>query len=236
MTKFFCKMMSFKETDLQDLFFGQLNAVDWKNNVKHMKKCMYFLFQALGGFQCRHHELRSHEEGKPDIERPEECGLWLHWGIRPGRMWKTDNSGGSQSRSQRVLLPSTKGQPSWWRNHCATSPTNDGVLAQVHENWPLTLFDLDNRFLKVLAPLVPSLVDKALGFHGVSGAGKTPAARTIAMAISRMWLKKMGNSRQACEFDFFRGQTGSSAACRHLWWWQLQWTAFQKGQSLHKHW
>ena len=33
---------------------------------------MYFLFQALGGFQCRHHELRSHEEGKPDIERPEE--------------------------------------------------------------------------------------------------------------------------------------------------------------------
>lgn len=69
-------MIGFKEkmkvSDLQDLFFGQLNAVDWKNNVKHMQKCMYFLFQASGGFQCRHHELRSHEEGKPDIERPEE--------------------------------------------------------------------------------------------------------------------------------------------------------------------
>ena len=26
------------------------------------------------------------------------------------------------------------------------------------------------------------------------------------MAISRMWLKKMGNSRQACEFDFLEAR------------------------------
>ncbi|CAJ1347862.1 unnamed protein product, partial [Effrenium voratum] len=51
---------------------------------------------------------------------------------------------------------------------------NDGVLAQVHESWPLTLYDIDNRLLRALAPMVPSLSEKAVGFHGEPGAGKTP--------------------------------------------------------------
>ena len=42
----------------------------------------------------------------------------------------------------------------------------DGVLAQVHEHWPLTLYDLDVRFLKALATLMPRLQEKTLGFHG----------------------------------------------------------------------
>ena len=216
-----CKMISFKEkmkvSELQDLFFGQLNAVDWKNNVKHMKKCMYLLFQALGGFQCRHHELRSHEEGKPDVERSEE-----EWNVGFDFIEEYGPRENVKNRQLRwiTIQISTSSSPIYkWPavlvEKSLRNLSNDGVLAQVHENWPLTLFDLDNRFLKVLAPLVPSLVDKALGFHGVPGAGKTPAARTIAMAISRMWLKKMGKAdvapsfRQACEFDFFRGQTGS---------------------------
>lgn len=81
---------------------------------------------------------------------------------------------------------------------------------------PLTLFDLDIRFLNALAPLVQSLQEKAIGFHGEPGAGKTPVARTIAMAISRHWIRKaqktgevMPSFRQASEFDFFRGQAGS---------------------------
>ena len=92
----------------------------------------------------------------------------------------------------------------------------DGVLAQVHEHWPLTLYDLDVRFLKALAPLMPSLQEKALGFHGEPGAGKTPVARNIAMAMSRHWIRKAHKEsevtpsfRQASEFDFFRGQSGS---------------------------
>lgn len=48
----------------------------------------------------------------------------------------------------------------------------DGSLAQVHEHWPLTLKDLDVRFLRALAPLMPSLSEKAIGFHGEPGAGK----------------------------------------------------------------
>ena len=92
----------------------------------------------------------------------------------------------------------------------------DGVLSQVHEVWPLTLYDLDVRILRALEPLVPTLLEKAIGFNGLPGAGKTPVARTLAMAIPRYWIhktKKEGeirlSFRQACEFDFFRGQAGS---------------------------
>ena len=67
---------------------------------------------------------------------------------------------------------------------------NDRVLAHVHEQWPLTRFDLDIRLLNALAPLMPSLKEKAVGFHGEPGAGKMPVARTIAMAISRHWISK----------------------------------------------
>ena len=49
------------------IFLAFLHAVESKNNAKHMKKCMYFLFQASGGVMCWHHELRSHEDGKPHI-------------------------------------------------------------------------------------------------------------------------------------------------------------------------
>ena len=92
----------------------------------------------------------------------------------------------------------------------------DGVLAQVHEHWPLTLYDLDVRFLKALAPLMPTLQEKALGFHGEPGAGKTPVARIITMAMSQHWIRKAHKEseitpsfQQASEFDFFRGQSGS---------------------------
>ena len=92
----------------------------------------------------------------------------------------------------------------------------DGVLAQVHEHWPLTLYCLGVRFLRALAPLLPTLQEKAMGFHGEPGAGKTAVVRTIAMAMSRHWVKKAHKEnevppsfRQASEFDFFRGRSGS---------------------------
>ena len=88
--------------------------------------------------------------------------------------------------------------------------SQDGVLAQVHELWPRTLFDVDVRLLRALAPLFPKLEEKAIGFHGVPGAGKTPVARSIAMALSRYYINRVGRTgqvrpsfRQACEFDFF---------------------------------
>ena len=86
--------------------------------------------------------------------------------------------------------------------------SQDRVLAQVHEHWPLTFYDLDVRILQALGPLFPSLAEKALGFHGTPGAGKTPVARTVAMALSQYYIAKEGKGgiitpsfRQACEFD-----------------------------------
>lgn len=65
--------------------------------------------------------------------------------------------------------------------------------------------------------MVPSLAEKAVGFHAESGAGKTPLARTIAMAVPRYWITKaqeqgemVASFYQACEFYFFRGQLGPS--------------------------
>ena len=93
----------------------------------------------------------------------------------------------------------------------------DGILAEVRTTFPLTLKDLDPRILEMLKLMMPKLVDHALGLHGEAGAGKTPLARMVAMALSRWWIKKdkredehiQASFRQASEFDFFRGQSGS---------------------------
>ena len=91
----------------------------------------------------------------------------------------------------------------------------DGVLAQVHTSWCLTLYAIDVRVLKVLAALFSSFSEKALGLFGEPGAGKTPVARSVAMALSRFYINRIGQQgevepsfRQASEFDFFRGQSG----------------------------
>ena len=60
--------------------------------------------------------------------------------------------------------------------------------------WPLTLYDLDARILKALGTILSSLTEKALGLHGTPGAGKTPVARTVAMALSRYWIAKLGKA------------------------------------------
>ena len=71
------------------------------------------------------------------------------------------------------------------------------------------------RVLKALAPLFPSFSEKALGLFGEPGAGNTPVARSVAMALSRFYINRIGQQgevqpsfRQASEFDIFRGQSG----------------------------
>ena len=99
--------------------------------------------------------------------------------------------------------------------------SQDGVLAQVHTEWPLTLYDIDVRILKALAPLFPTFSEKALGLHGEPGVGKTPVARSVAMAMSRYHIRRIGkvgkvepSFRQASEFDFSRGQSGTASWLR----------------------
>lgn len=90
---------------------------------------------------------------------------------------------------------------------------NDGVLALPVHDFPLTLVDVEPGVLMILEKLFPSFTDKALGMHGVPNVGKTPLGRTIAMAMSRYWIRKLKSNhipgfREASEFDFFRGEAG----------------------------
>ena len=56
----------------RELCYGKAHTVDWKGDVKSMKKCLQFIFERLGVFQCRQHTFRSIEEGKPEKRRSEE--------------------------------------------------------------------------------------------------------------------------------------------------------------------
>ena len=90
---------------------------------------------------------------------------------------------------------------------------NDGVLALPVHDFPLTLVDVEPGVLMILEKLFPSFTDKALGMHGVPNVGKTPLGRTIAMAMSRYWIRKLKSNhipgfREASEFDFLRGEAG----------------------------
>lgn len=73
---------------------------------------------------------------------------------------------------------------------------NDGVLALPVHDFPLTLVDVELEILLVLEKFFPSFIfpsftDKALGTHGVPNVGRTPLGRTIAMAMSRYWIRKL---------------------------------------------
>ena len=216
------KMVNLKEKVkvgvAKELCTGTPHVVDWSGEIKTRKKCLHYVFEHLGGFQCRNHVFRAHEEGKPEVERTQE-----EWDFGFNFI---DENGPRENTSNKLLRCvtvqiSNKDSPiyKWPAALVEKSLKNlgqDGVLAQVHEVWPLTLYDLDTRILQALAPLFPTLQEKAIGFHGVPGAGKTPVARSVAMALSRYYIQKANKAgqktpsfRQASEFDFFRGQSGS---------------------------
>eukprot|EP00438_Fugacium_kawagutii_P012958 Skav206848 [mRNA] locus=scaffold3577:158736:160658:- [translate_table: standard] len=217
-----CKIVNMKQKEkvayAKAMCFGTPYLVDWSGEVRTVKKCVHYIFEHMGGFQCRNHVLRSHEDGKPEKERSVE-----EWDFGFGFIEENGPRDNTKNRMLRWVTIQTNSVDSpiykWHPVLVEKSLRNlaaDGVLAQVHSHWPLTLYDLDVRFLRALAPLMPSLQEKAIGFHGEPGAGKTPVARTIAMAMSRHWIKKahkeeevVPSFRQASEFDFFRGHSGS---------------------------
>ena len=140
----------------------------------------------MSGFQCRHHVLRTEEESKPEQERSlEERDFGFDFIEAKGPRENVRN----QSLRWVTVQTTSRDSPiyRWPQALVEKSLRNlgqDGVLAPVHEVWPLTLYDLDVRVLKALGTIFSSLTEKALGLHGTPGAGKTPGARTVAMAVS----------------------------------------------------
>ena len=209
-----CKVMNMKDKvkvpTARQLCHGRPHMVSWRNQVHTMRKFLYYVIENLGGFQCKQHSLRCKEDGKVEKEKTqEERDFGFDFIEKNG---PRDNVKNKQLR-WIIIQTSRQESPIYkWSavlvEKSLRNLANDGVLAQVHESWPLTLYDIDNRLLRALAPMVPSLSEKAVGFHGEPGAGKTPVARTLAMAISRQCINKLGKD---AEFDFFRGQSGSIA-------------------------
>ncbi|CAE7467314.1 unnamed protein product [Symbiodinium sp. CCMP2592] len=201
----------------RDLCYGTPYCFNWQGEVKTMKKCIHFVFERLGGFQCRQHVFRQSEEGKPESERSQE-----EWDFGFDFIELNGPRENIKNRMLRWVTVQTSNKDSpifrWPPVLVEKSLRNlaqDGVLAQVHTSWCLTLYDIDVRVLKALAPLFSSFSEKALGLFGEPGAGKTPVARSVAMALSRYYINRIGKQgevepsfRQASEFDFFRGQSG----------------------------
>ena len=196
--------------------YGKPYMFNWHGEVRVMKRCSQFMFERLGGFQCRQHSIRPAEEGKPEAERTQE-----EWDF--GFDFIEKKGPRDHTRNRQLVQTTTTDSPiyRWHPTLAEKSLRNlsmDGVLAQVHTEWPLTLYDLDVRILRALAPLFTSVSEKAIGLHGEPGRGKTPVARCIAMALSRHHIRRIGKTgeiepsfRQACAFDFFRGQEGSDS-------------------------
>jgi len=171
--------------------------------------CAIHLRTSWRRFQCRNHILPAHADGKPEKEKSQEeweFGFDFIEGHGP-----RDNTRNRMLRWVTIEVNKPDSPVYKWPpvlvEESLRNLSNDGVLAQVHSQWPLTLFDLDHRFVQALAALVPSLQKTAIGFHG---------GGTIVMAISGQWIKKAHKTEevepsfsQASEFDFFRGQCGS---------------------------
>ena len=141
------------------LCYGKAHIVDWKGDVKSIKKCLHFIFERLGGFQCRQRTFRSVEEGKPDKEASEE-----EWDVGFDFIEEQGPRDHTRNRQLRWVTVQTSttdspiyGWPQVLVEKSLRNLSQESVLAQVHERWPLTLFDLDVRLLRALAPLFSSL-------------------------------------------------------------------------------
>ena len=112
--------------EIQGFCYGKPHSVDWSRagNVATMRKCLHFIFEQLGGFQCRHHVLRTEEEGKPKQERSlEEWDFGFDYIEKHG---PRDNVRNKLLRWVTIQTtkrdsPSFAGQPHWLRKAFAIS-------------------------------------------------------------------------------------------------------------------
>ena len=119
---------------IRELCYSRPYAVDWSGNRITVKKSLHFLFELLGGFQCRHHVLRTEEEEKSEQER--SLGEWdfgfdfiEYKGLRENERnrllrWVTVQTTTRDSPNYRW--------PQALMEKSLRNLSQDGVLAQVH--------------------------------------------------------------------------------------------------------
>ena len=155
-----------KTSEAASVCCGKPRMIDWTGEIRTTKKVIHYIFDHLGGFQCRQHMLRNQEDGKPEKERrPDEWDFGFDYIEEKG---PRDNTRNRQLRWVTIETNNPDSPlykwPSFLVEKSLRNLSNDGVLAMVHEKWPLTLYDIDNGILRALAPFIPTLSEKAINW------------------------------------------------------------------------
>ena len=198
------------------LCHGECSAVLFgRGGAKATKKEFQYVFEHFGGFQCVSFGLGASGGCSKVVVDCDDLETGFNYIEEHGPRSNTKNK---QLKWVQKNIHAMSESPIYgWSEKLVEKALqnlmNDGALAATVEFFPMTLKDLDSRFLEMLKSVMSTLREKALGFHGEAGQGKTPAARIIAMAMSRYWTRKTGGTalpsfRTASEFDFFRGEVG----------------------------
>ena len=199
---------------------GDCQTISWQGNAVNLKKAVQFMWEKMGGFQVQSFALQpscSTSEGRENFYHnltEEDIDVGFDWIEQHGP--RTHHSNTQLRWISKQFINEESPIRTWPERLIKEALRNlmsEGVLALPVHDFPLTLVDVDPCVLEILEKFFPSFTDKALGMHGVPNLGKTPLARTIAMAMSRYWVRKLGTNnspgyREASEFDFFRGESG----------------------------
>ena len=210
-----------KSEFMKSLTFGECHMVAWQGNAKNTKKALQYMLEKMGGFQVQGYTLQPASGANPEGKANFYTGL-SEQDIDDGFDF-IENHGPRTHHSNTQLRwiskqfisedSPVKNWPERLIKEALRNLMNDGVLALPVHDFPLTLVDVEPGILDILEKFFPSFTEKALGMHGVPNVGKTPLGRTIAMAMSRYWVRKLQSNytpgfREASEFDFFRGESG----------------------------
>ncbi|CAJ1444831.1 unnamed protein product [Effrenium voratum] len=206
------------------LCHGEVHTVSWQANAKNTKKAIQYMLEKMGGFQVQSFALQASGNGGMQSDNKNnnffqgltEENIDQGFDFIEAHGPRTHHSNTQLRWISKQFISDESPIQTWPERlikEALRNLMNDGVLALPVYDFPLTLVDVEPSVLTVLEEIFPCFTDKACGMHGVHNVGKTPLGRTIAMAMSRYWVQKLNSKnepgfREACEFDFFRGEAG----------------------------
>ena len=144
---------------MERILYGRAHVVDWKGQVRYMKKSI-LSSRSLGLPTLATHcaiEGGGTSRPKPDQKMSESLPLISLRVTGPRDHLETKQLRWIGIQTATLTPPPTSGNTVLVEKSLCNLPA-EGVRAQVHETWPLTLYDIDPRILRMLGPLMPTLV------------------------------------------------------------------------------
>jgi len=173
------------------------------------------MFDMLGGYQVRYWAVVPKGQAKTAVMTPEARAAGFAFIKEHGPKANTENQFVEWTEHHVNEPCPIQG---WERALVKESLRNYAqgkVLAKTIANFPLTLKDIVPWFFHdVLVPFLAKTEEESIMWLGVSGVGKTPAAKTVAYAVSSYLLDRDERGEQpgfrtTKHLDFFRAEPGS---------------------------